>query len=341
MENKILDAAINALKKNIALNVEIETEAVEQRKTTNRILRIKVDGVELHYYAEVKVNIPNITLAGVVIYKLKQAELPHDVLLVTRYVTAQLADQLKQENIQFIDTAGNAYINQLPLYIYVKGNKIPEAFLPIPHKRAFKPTGLKLIYALLTWKGLENKPYRDIAVAAEVALGTVVWQMNELKELGFILDMGKRGKKLVNRENLFNRWITAYPEQLKPKLIIGHYKGTQGWWQNKTLDPVIAQWGGEIAAAKMTRYLQPEIITLYVNRAQLNNLLLENRLSKDPEGETEILERFWRHDQPWQYEDMVHPILVYADLIATGNQRNIEIAKTIYDQYIVQFIRED
>ncbi|MDO9124685.1 MAG: type IV toxin-antitoxin system AbiEi family antitoxin [Deltaproteobacteria bacterium] len=32
---------------------------------------------------------------------------------------------------------------------------------------------------------------------------------------------------------------------------------------------------------------------------------------------------------------------MYADLLATGNERNIETAKMIYDQHIVQFIRED
>ena len=30
----------------------------------------------------------------------------------------------------------------------------------------------------------------------------------------------------------------------------------------------------------------------------------------------------------------VHPILVYADLIATGNQRNIETARILYDEHI-------
>jgi hypothetical protein len=37
---------------------------------------------------------------------------------------------------------------------------------------------------------------------------------------------------------------------------------------------------------------------------------------------------------------MVHPLLVYADLMATGNQRNIETARMIYDQHIIQLVRE-
>jgi len=40
-------------------------------------------------------------------------------------------------------------------------------------------------------------------------------------------------------------------------------------------------------------------------------------------------------------KDTVHPILVYADLIASGDKRNIEIANMIYEKEITGLIRED
>ena len=153
--------------------------------------------------------------------------------------------------------------------------------------------------------------------------------------------MGKRGNKLIQKEDLLQRWATTYPEQLRPKQALGHYKGEVGWWHNRRLNPQIALWGGEVAAAKLTHYLTPEIITIYTTTQQLNQLLLENRLRKDPSGDVEILERFWETVEMWPHEDMVHPILVYADLLATGNQRNIETAKMIYEQHIIRLIRED
>lgn len=73
----------------------------------------------------------------------------------------------------------------------------------------------------------------------------------------------------------------------------------------------------------------------------LNELLIDNRLRKDPTGEVEILERFWKPAEFWKYEDLVHPILIYADLVATGNERNIETGKIIYEQHIIRLIRED
>ena len=54
----------------------------------------------------------------------------------------------------------------------------------------------------------------------------------------------------------------------------------------------------------------------------------------------EILRRFWRRDAVPANKDMVHPLLVYADLMATGNQRNIETARVIYDQHVIQLVWE-
>ena len=342
IENEIFQRALETFKKNVALPIDIELEAFEQNYNldlkADKLLKIVAHGTELHFYAEVKANI---TKAGIALILLQRAKLPYQLLLITRYVTGQMAEQLKQDGIQFIDTAGNAYINQPPLYLFVKGNRPDDIFRQAPIKRAFKPTGLKVIFAFLCNPGLEDKTYRDIAAAADVALGTVGWIIRDLKDLGYLLDMGKKGYKLIQKENLFKRWLTDYPEKLRPKLLIGHFRGTQDWWQGKTLNPMYAQWGGEVAAADLTKYLKPKVITIYTTPQQLNPLLIENRLKKDPGGDIEILKRFWTPLEIWQYEDTVHPLLIYADLIATGNQRNIETAKVIYEQYIVRCIRED
>ena len=135
--------------------------------------------------------------------------------------------------------------------------------------------------------------------------------------------------------------VTAYPEQLRPKLTLGRFRGEHGWWQRKTFDVFKGQWGGEVAAAKLTQYLQLQIITIYAASQELDQLLIKNRLKRDQTGDVEILKRFWKPPEIWKYEDLVHPILIYADLLATGNERIIETAKMIYDQHIVQLIRED
>ena len=342
IQEKIFHLAIEAFRKNVPAQAEIEILAQEPAREIgfrpDRRIKMIIQGKALDYYAEIKTTI---TKPQKLFLLMDKEKLNYPLLLVTKYVNAQMAEQFRLDGIEFIDTAGNAFINQPPIYIFVKGNRPQEDVTTTPLKRAFKPAGLRIIYAFLCNPGFENKPYREIAGATDVALGTVGWIMKELKDLGFLLDMGKRGNKLTQKENLLQRWVTAYPEQLRAKLILGRYRGEYGWWQQKKLDPMAAQWGGEVAAERLTHYLKPEVVTIYTTTQQLNQLLIENRLRKDPEGDVEILERFWKPVEVWQYEDLVHPILVYADLLATGNQRNIETAKMIYEQHIIRFIRED
>lgn len=340
IKEEIFQLAIETFQKNIPM--QVETLAMQPEDTAgfrpDRRIRITWQGLALDYYAEIKTTI---TKAQKLLLLMYREKLNFPLILIAKYVNAQIAGQLKQAGMEFIDTAGNAFINKPPIYIFVKGNRPPEAVRQTPIKRAFKPAGLKIIYAFLCNPAFVNKTYREIAAITDVALGTVNWIMKELKDLGFLLNMGKRGNKLIQKQNLLQRWVTTYPEQLRLKLLLGRYRGEYDWWQKRRLDPLVAQWGGDIAAARLTHYLRAEIITIYTTKQHLNHLLIENRLRKDPAGDVEILERFWKPAEVWQYEDLVHPILVYADLLATGNQRNIETARIIYEQHIIRLIRED
>jgi hypothetical protein len=59
-------------------------------------------------------------------------------------------------------------------------------------------------------------------------------------------------------------------------------------------------------------------------------------LLKDPQGDVEILDAFWNFAPPDEHRGIVPPLLVYADLLATGDDRCIEAARLIYDRYLAQ-----
>ena len=342
IEEEIFQLAAEALKNGVPLQNGIETldlyPAVRPDFHFDRLIRMVIHGKELRYYAEIKANV---TKAQRLLLLLNRQELEYPIFLIARYLNNETAEELRKNNFEFIDTAGNAFINNPPVFIFIKGNRPPETMaVQTPVKRVFKPAGLRMIFGFLCYPGLEDKTYREIAAATGVALGTVDWIMKGLKKLEFLIDRGKRGLKLIRKDTLLQRWVTAYPEQLRPKQTLGRYKGLPNWWQQKRLVPLQAQWGGEVAAEKMTHYLRPELITIYAEAQYLNQLLLENRLKTDITGDVEILERFWKVGEQ-QPEELVPPLLVYADLLATGNQRNLETAKMIYEQNIVRLIRED
>jgi hypothetical protein len=135
---------------------------------------------------------------------------------------------------------------------------------------------------------LANTVYRNIAEAADVAHGAVGWIMTDLKEAGILVDLGKGGRKLVNRSKLLDQWVEGYARQLRPKLMIGRFRalGPERMKEGQ-LTVQGAQWGGETAAAKLTGDLKPAVTTFYPPKdakAQAD-LMKEFRLVKDAAGE--------------------------------------------------------
>lgn len=337
-EIELFDNAITKLKQNTGFTVEITQYFPANYVDATGFIDTGVARVPVAI--EMKGRVTNPVL-GTIIHQFNQTS--EHGLLVTDYINPLMAERLKAMNIWFLDAAGNAYINALPVYVYIKGNKPPET--PVTGKilnRAFTPIGLKIVYALLCRPDLVNAPYREIAQTAMAALGTVALVFKDLIQMGYIIDMGARGRRLKNREKLLKRWMIAYPEQLRPKLETGRYLAPDpNWWQQASLHNLQAYWGGEVAADKLTHYLKPHIVTIYVMQQWAGKLKITNKLRKDPAGDIEILEAFWDVEGELNRTDIANPILIYADLMASGDPRNIETAQIIYEQELTEHFRED
>jgi hypothetical protein len=336
-EIDLLDRAIEKLNQNTGFTCEITNFHTNH---ADAIGFIEIGAVHVPVAIEIKKLVTNVHLAAIHYQLDRMAE--HG-LLVAEYINPIMAERLKAMDIWFIDAAGNAYINALPVYVYIKGNRPPDTQTASKVlNRAFTPIGLKIVYALLCRPELVDAPYRDIAQTATAALGTVALVFKDLAQMGYIVDMGARGRRLKNRKKLLDRWLVAYPEQLRPKLETGKYHAPDPyWWHMADLHNVQAYWGGEVAADRLTHYLKPQTITIYVMEEWATQLKITNRLRKDPNGDIEILKAFWDVKGQFNRTDLVNPILVYADLIASGDPRNIETAQIIYEQQLAEHFRED
>ena len=164
--------------------------------------------------------------------------------------------------------------------------------------------------------------------------------MRDLAQAGYLLNLGKNGRKLIRKDELLEKWVSNYHEQLRPKIIIGRYAALDKDWWKKVEDKYDVLWGSEKAAGIITKYLKPEITTIYIKELT-SDFLIRNKLHSTSEGDIEILKRFWLFDDQWTDQNVVPPILVYADLIAGKSDRNIETAKIIYDKEISGLIRQD
>jgi len=302
------------------------------------VLEITQGRHKTRYLVEIKRTVPA-GAVGHVVAQLQRFNKP--AMLITRYVTPPMAERLRELNTAFIDTAGNAYLNAPPIFIYVTGRKPAETEEGVRPVKAFRPTGLQVVFALLCRPELIEAPYREIATAANVALGTVGWVMYDLKRLKYLIERGKHGRRLLNTQKLLDAWVTAYAHQLRPKLYVGRFRAqTTDWWKTVHWHEVGAFLGGEAAAARLTGYLKPETTTIYVAK-DLDTFLITHRLKRDQTGDVEVLKAFWQFDYPWNYPELAPPLLVYADLLATAADRTIETGKMIYEQYLAGLIRQD
>jgi len=353
-EKNLIAIAIEAIHKETGLRLVTFDEPGAQGHYFDAALEI--EGYEyLRYVVKVKRWAQQANL-GALINQIKQ--LPGKGFLVADYVNPRMADKLRELNIPFIDTVGNAYINEKPLYIFIKGNKnrvqanIIKAQQAPATGRAFQSTGIKVVYELIRNPQLVTATYRDIANIAGVALGTVGWVINDLKQGGYLIEYGKKQRRLKNKNQLLHKWVAAYLEKLRPKLFLGAFTTeNEYWWMDLDEDIVDykAIWGGEVAAAKMTGHLKPEKITIYMHKEGGNKLLAENRLHIHPKGNIQIYRTFWKEEKDWDNEILrikgntmgcVDPIIVYADLLATGDPGNLETAKIIYDKKLDEFAYE-
>ena len=343
LELNLLHAALAAVR---GLGLDAALEPARGQRAADAVVRLGLRGEGQRYVVEVKRQLRPANL-GAALHQLdRQADL-HGLpgLLVADHITPDMAETLRQQGRAFLDAAGNAYVRQAAALVWVTGRKPVAKTMALPLGRAFQPTGLQVLFALLCHPEWVNLPYRELARRAGVAHGTVGWVMPDLQQQRFVTEIkGKRGtRRLYETERLLALWVDAYARQLRPRTLLGrYYVATLDGWQDWPLADHAAQWGGEPAAALLTQYLKPGELTLYADK--LPGLLAgKYRFVKVPEvghqAVVEVRRRFWNFPQG-DGETCVPPVLVYADLLATGDARCMETAKRLYEEYVVRPVRQ-
>jgi hypothetical protein len=343
-EHMLLDAAVEAAK-GLGVAVQIVQRAPQLEQThADALVRVTHGEQEVLYAVDVRRALRPATL-GAALHQLER--LGQQAMLVTDYVGPALADELKARRIAFLDTAGNAYFEQPNLLIWVKGQKPAAKPVAPTVGRAFQPTGLQVLFALLCNPQAVNRPYRELAEMAGVAHGTVGWVMPDLQQLGYVSDLNSRRgtRRLFEHERLLDQWADTYARVLRPRTLLGrYYVPTLEGWQDWPPAEHGALWGGEPAAAMLTDYLRPSVLTLYAEKLP-GLLAARQKFMKEPApGHTAVVDvrkRFWNFPGDPHHNNLVPPLLVYADLLATGDARCIETAKMIYEAYVARLFTEN
>lgn len=121
----------------------------------------------------------------------------------------------------------------------------------------------------------------------------------------------------------------AYGRKVRPKILIGRYRRIE---HPEALQlPCGCYWSGEVASEKLNLNLRSQEQTIYTN-LELLKAVKELRLIPDENGSLELLSAFWNKAIiNEQLENVVSKPLIYADLMLSGNDRNIEIAHELFE----------
>ncbi len=255
-----------------------------------------------------------------------------NTILIADYIPKAVKKHLKEKNQSYLDTTGNAFItDKQALFIYIETNNNLPIFSKKP-SRAFSKSGLKVIYQILIDEQILNKPYRHIGEVSQVSIDTVRHVLKDLLRDKYIVNVNKKEFKLINKEGLLQEWTAYFNKILRPKLNQRNFNPISKNIRLNTFS-INASIGGELAAEQLSNYLIAESAIIYTNKSFFE-LAKKHEWIPAADGKITLIEQFWAEKEIESTEKMVHPILIYADLLNHPIPRNLETAKIIYNKYV-------
>lgn len=257
-------------------------------------------------------------------------------LLIANRISPSLFHSMEREGINVIDGAGNCSITyqkkgNIVFKLVNKGmkNTAGERRVISP----FQEAGIKLIFYLLQKDDNVDKPYRALHEETGVSLGTIKNVLNELSLRNFLLVTTQK-RILKNKRKLLDLWSENYVRTLKPKLLLDRFRFISPQEQSRWKEIQLPQgmvWGGEPAASNMTAVLEPGEFEIYTSLLP-SHLLKTGKFVPDANGNVFVYKTFWR-----QTNNLISPILVYADLMGTEDSRCIETANILLHEKLSDF----
>lgn len=296
------------------------------RETYDVVLQINNET----FYCIAKKNAKNANY-GLIMSALKGINHTKNNIVIADYLTKNTAEELKQNSINYLDASGNTFIKTNNFFLYVEGRKA-KINKKTNQTRAFQEAGLKLLLLLMSNPETLQFSYRELAEKTGIALGSVSNIFKELEESNYLLKTRNK-RVLKNQDEIIERWVIAYNELLKPRSFrkkmraIGNEFNTTNIVGNNN---IIIYLGGEPGGELLTGHLKPKDYIIYTDE-ETSQVAKELKLVPNEKGNIELYSKFWTDGLHLKNASAAPPLVVYADLLGTGNNRNIETAKLILE----------
>lgn len=236
-------------------------------------------------------------------------------------VSTRAADALRSRRVNFVDAAGNAYIDLDDWYIDVRGRRSDTQTDEAPPLRtprnAFSTKRAQVVFAILQWPGLHEGDVRTVAQVAGTSVGLAHRTLTELRH-----DADLWPNSSESHERLLSAWLAAYPSGLGLAHQVGRFRSPD---LNAITGPVSVS--GDPAVPQL---LKPTEAIVYVDELTAE-LVAENRWVRDPGGNVVVKKRFW--SDPFAAEvtepSFAPELLVLADLLSSADPRRRDAASVL------------
>ncbi|MBK7877489.1 MAG: hypothetical protein IPJ77_17435 [Planctomycetes bacterium] len=321
------------------LGLQVEKVAMEARAGTDAVradavitLRGPKDRAE--WACEHKTRLERATLGPTIHHLVRLREQVGRALLLTEHVTPPIADELRAQGLGFVDLAGNAFLQDEGLLVWVTGR--PRVARAGVERRALHAAGTKLLCVLLHQRRHEGT-LRDLADEAGIALGGVARILREFERRAWIRRV-KDGFEMQDPDAMLKRWDEGYADTLRPKLFETNCRRRPGGPLERIAETIAKAElgekilvGGELGAALLTKYLRPETATLHLDGIEPKDAMRALDLVPDPEGDVALVRAFGRVDVGTARKTaaLADPLWIHAELLLRPDDRLRDVAEKV------------
>lgn len=258
-------------------------------------------------------------------------------ILLARYVPRPLARELVAAGANYLDLEGNCQLRLGERFVALVEGRIPER--RGPEGRGLRAPGYQVLFAILARPEILNEGIVRIGGLAGVGKTTVAETLDKLKHDGLLAEVGGK-RRLVKPREVLDRWLAGYANAVRPRLLIGRFRtqdADPGQLERRieqTLgDETGWAWGGGAAAMRLTKHYRGETTILHVAR-QVPDLPRRLRALRHADGPLVILGAPGPIAFEGALERTIHPLLVYTELLNTGDDRARETALEVRERYL-------
>ncbi len=261
-------------------------------------------------------------------------------ILLAPEISSEMGRHLQEQGVLYLDKQGNCNVVLGGAYVArIEGRRVTHR---TPRgQTSMRAAGYKVLFALLAEADLVEAPLRTIADRAGASRQAASDALARLVAAGLVDKHKDRHRWVPHRKrSAFERWLVGYADVLRPSLLIGSFRtpdATPDKLEQRIVEaagPTLAwRWGGCAAGFRLTGHYRGERTVIHIDELTAEFRRAAKAIP-DANGPLVILRIPGPAALAGAAEDTVHPLLVYAEMLAEANERAREAAGEVAEKYL-------